>query len=74
MDDAVVSWVCKKQTIVSLSTMEAEFIAASQVGHELFRKKELYGELRMKFVEPMLMWIDNQAAIKHWRVRREDQA
>ena len=31
MDGAVVQWICKKQTRVSLSTMEAEFISASHV-------------------------------------------
>ena len=35
MDGAVVSWDCKKQTGVSLSTMEVEVIAASQEGREL---------------------------------------
>ena len=35
MDGAVVSWACKKQNGVSLSIMEAEFMAASQVGREL---------------------------------------
>ena len=64
MDGAVVSWTCKKQTGVSLSTMEAEFIAASQAGRELLGLKELFSELDMKVVEPMPMWMDNQAAIK----------
>ena len=63
MDGAVVSWACKKQTGVSLSTMEAEFIAASHAGRELLGLKELFGELNMKIVKPMPMWMDNQAAI-----------
>ena len=44
--------------------MEAEFIAASQAGRELLGLKELFGELDMKVVEPMPMWVDDQAAIK----------
>ena len=63
MDGAVVSWVCKKQTGVSLSTMEAEFIAVSYAGRELLGLKELFGELDMNVVKLMPMWMDNQAAI-----------
>ena len=64
MDGAVVLWLCKKQSGVSLSTMEAEFISASQAGRELLGAKELLSELRVRVREPMPMWIDNQAAIK----------
>ena len=64
MDGAVVSWACKKQTGVSLSTIGAELIAASQAGCELLGLNELFGELDIKFVEPMPMGMDNQAAIK----------
>ncbi|KAE9355288.1 hypothetical protein PF008_g4131 [Phytophthora fragariae] len=31
----VVGWICKKQSSVALSTMEAEFVAASQVTAEM---------------------------------------
>ena len=44
--------------------MEAEFIAASQAGIELLGLKKLFGEMGMKIVKPMPMWMDNQAAIK----------
>ena len=64
MDGAVVMWLCKKQSGVSLSTMEAEFISASQAGRELLCTKELLNELRLSVREPMPMWMDNQAAIK----------
>lgn len=52
MDGALVSWTYKKQTAVSLSTMKAEFIAASHDGCELLGLRKLFGELDMKFVEP----------------------
>uniref|UniRef100_A0AAV1TZS5 Polyprotein n=1 Tax=Peronospora matthiolae TaxID=2874970 RepID=A0AAV1TZS5_9STRA len=64
MDSAVVLLSCKKQSGVSLSTMEAEFISASQAGRELLGTKELLNELKLRVREPMPMWIDNQAAIK----------
>ena len=47
-----------------MSTMEAEFISASQAGRELLGTKELLNELKLRVREPMPMWIDNQAAIK----------
>ena len=63
MDGAVVSWVCTKQTGFLLSTIEVEFIAASQAGRKLLGLRELFSELGMKVNEPMPMWMDNQAAI-----------
>ena len=70
VDGAVVSRACKKQTGVSLSTMEAEFIAASQAGRELLGLKKLFGELDMKVNEPMPMWMDNQASIKQVEIKK----
>nr|CCA16050.1 gagpol polyprotein putative [Albugo laibachii Nc14] len=64
IDGAVVLWSCKKQTGVSLSTMEAEFIAASQAGRELLGLRPLFQELGIKIAEPMKMKMDNQALIK----------
>ena len=41
MDGAVVLWLCKKQSGVSLSsTIEAEFISASQARRELLGTKD----------------------------------
>ncbi|CAH0479686.1 unnamed protein product [Peronospora belbahrii] len=64
MDGAVVMWTCTKQSEVSLSTMEAEFIFASQAGRELLGLKKLLGELKLRICELMPMCVDNQAAIK----------
>ena len=55
VNGAVVLWVCKKQLGVSLSTMEAEFISASQSGRELLGTKELLSELKLRVREPMPM-------------------
>ena len=64
MIGAVIMWLCKKQSGLSLSTMEAEFVSASQAVRELLGTKELLCELKLQVREPMPMWIDNQAAIK----------
>ena len=65
MNGAVVLWLRKKQSDASLSTMEAEFVSASQAGRELLGTNELLSELKLQVREPMPMWIDNQAPIKH---------
>ena len=53
----------RSRVVSLLSTMEAEFIAASHAGRELLGLRELFGELGMKAIEPMPMWMDTQAAI-----------
>ncbi|KAE9261798.1 hypothetical protein PR003_g33793, partial [Phytophthora rubi] len=53
VDGMPVSWVCKKQTGVSLSTMEAEYTAASVMATELLGVRELLGELGITHASPM---------------------
>jgi hypothetical protein len=64
MDGAIVHWICKKQTGVLLSTMEAKFTSAPDVGRELLGLRELVRELHFAVSQPMPMPMDNQAAIK----------
>ncbi|CAI5730849.1 unnamed protein product [Peronospora farinosa] len=64
VDNIPVSWMCKKQGGVSLSTMEAEFTAASLMARELLGVRELLQELNLKLEEPMPLRVDNQAALK----------
>ncbi|GMF30943.1 unnamed protein product [Phytophthora lilii] len=64
MDGAIVHWVCKKQTGVSLSTMEAEFTSASHVGRELLRLRA-GARAALAVSQPMLMHMDNQSAWQH---------
>uniref|UniRef100_A0AAV1T118 Uncharacterized protein n=1 Tax=Peronospora matthiolae TaxID=2874970 RepID=A0AAV1T118_9STRA len=53
MDGAVAFCLCKKQAGMAVSTMEAEFVEASQGGRELLGLIELFNELKMAMVEPM---------------------
>nr|CCA22467.1 Mitochondrial Carrier (MC) Family putative [Albugo laibachii Nc14] len=55
--------VFERQHSVSLSTMEAEFVAASKAAQELLGARELFKELKINVKEPMILWMDNQAAI-----------
>ncbi|CCI44843.1 unnamed protein product [Albugo candida] len=52
---------CKKQHLVALSTMEAEFVASLKASQELLGARELFNELN-----PMILWMDNQAAISQF--------
>ncbi|KAE9159173.1 hypothetical protein PF004_g31638 [Phytophthora fragariae] len=64
VDGMPVSWTCRKQGSVSLSTMEAEYTAASVMATELLGVRELLGELRVKHEVPITLRVDNQAALK----------
>ncbi|ETI43950.1 hypothetical protein F441_11179 [Phytophthora nicotianae CJ01A1] len=58
-----ISWECEKQTFVALSTTEAEYVAGTDEAQELLGVKELVGEIGLKMDLPMVMHMDNQAAI-----------
>nr|CCA25296.1 AlNc14C288G10202 [Albugo laibachii Nc14] len=64
MDGDVVQWMCKKQTGVSLSTMDVEFTPASHVARELLGRRELLSENGFQVEEPMKALMENQATIK----------
>jgi hypothetical protein len=59
-----VSWICKKQPCVSLSTQEAKFIAGSEVIRDVLGVQELMDELNIKFVKPSQVCMDNKEGIK----------
>uniref|UniRef100_A0AAV1TUP3 Polyprotein n=1 Tax=Peronospora matthiolae TaxID=2874970 RepID=A0AAV1TUP3_9STRA len=64
LNGMAISWSARKQGGVSLSTMEAEFVAASEIARELLGVREILCEIRMALELPMLMHVDNQAAIR----------
>jgi hypothetical protein len=59
----IIHWYCTKQNSVSLSTMESEFIAAARGAQELLGCYELLQEIGSPSQLPMLLHMDNQAAI-----------
>lgn len=59
----IVGWICKKQNCVALSTMEAEFVAASQTTAEMLGIIEFLHEIGLKTRTLSVLHVDNQAAI-----------
>ena len=58
-----VSWSSKLQSMVALSTTEAEFIAAVEAGKEMFWMRNLLQELGYPVTSPSTFRIDNQSAL-----------
>jgi hypothetical protein len=60
---AAVAWGSKQQSVVALSTFEAEYIAACTCGQEVVWIRGLLGDLGIKLEQPTTIFCDNQAAI-----------
>jgi hypothetical protein len=58
-----VSWSSKLQSLVALSTTEAEHISAVEAGKEIIWMRNLLGELGFQFSGPSMLRMDNQSAI-----------
>jgi hypothetical protein len=58
-----VSWSSKLQSLVALSTTEAEYISAVEAGKEILWMRNLLGELGFQFSGPSVLRMDNQSAI-----------
>ena len=59
-----VLWSSKKQQIVSLSTTEAEFIAATACACQAIWLRRILEELQFKQVEATTVFCDKNSAIK----------
>jgi hypothetical protein len=64
MGTGAVSWMSRLQSIVALSTTEAEFISAVSAGQEIVWMCSFLGELGYSFDAPSLLLVDNQLAIQ----------
>jgi len=64
LNGGCLTWSSKRQASVSLSTTEAEFIAASETTKEATWLRKLLAELGYECIEPTKLYIDNQSAIK----------
>jgi hypothetical protein len=64
MGTGAVSWMLRLQSIIALSTTEAEFISAVSAGQEIVWMRSFLGELSYAFDAPSLLLMDNQSAIQ----------
>ena len=63
IDGGAVSWMSKKQELVTLSTMEAEYVATTHAAKELLWFRRLISEIFRSLRQPILLHCDNQSAI-----------
>ena len=63
IDGGAVSWASKRQEIVSLSTTESEYIAATHGGKEAVWLHSLLSQIFGPFKNPTTLFSDNQSAI-----------
>lgn len=63
MGSGTVSWSSKLQSLVALSTTEAEYISAVEAGKEICWMRNLVEEMGFPMTTPSVLRIDNQSAI-----------
>lgn len=64
MGTGAVSWSSRLQSIVALSTTEAEYVAACTAGQEILWLRNFLGSLGYKFDAPSTLYMDNQSAVQ----------
>jgi hypothetical protein len=63
IDGAAISWGSRKQELVTLSTTEAEYVAATHGAKEAIWLRQLIGEIFKPLEHPTTIHCDNQSAI-----------
>ena len=61
---ASISWSCRKQTCVALSTTEAEYIALAEASQEAIWIRRLIEDFEQKKPERTIIYEDNQSCLK----------
>jgi transposase InsO family protein len=61
---ATISWRCKKQDLIALSSMEAEYIALCDAVKEVKWLKRLLNDFGVDINNPILLYEDNQSCLK----------
>ena len=64
LSGAAISWSSKKQATVSLSSTEAEYIAAARATQEATWIHTFLSEIGHPLKKPITLYVDNQSAIK----------
>ncbi len=63
MGTGAISWSSRLQSVVALSTTEAEFISAVSAGQEILWLRHLFQELGYPIKGPSTLYIDNMSAL-----------
>jgi len=63
IDGGAMSWSLKKQELITLSTMEAEYVAATHAAKEVMWLRCLISEVFGPLEEPTMLFSDSQSAI-----------
>ena len=64
INGGLISWCCRKQSCVSLSTAEAEYIAICEAAKEIKYIYNLLNEMSISVCKPITIMEDNQSCIK----------
>jgi len=59
-----VSWCCRKQSCVALSSMEAEYISLCEAGQEAMWLRRLLKDFNIDIKTPTIIYEDNQSCLK----------
>ena len=63
VDGGAVSWMLKKQELVTLSTMEAEYVGATHAAKELIWFRRLIAKIFRPLLNLTVLHLDNQSTI-----------
>jgi hypothetical protein len=63
LHNSPVAWSARKQTIIALSTAEAEYIALTVVMRKILYLQALIAELYKPVIPPIPVYCDNQGAV-----------
>eukprot|EP00253_Pinus_taeda_P026954 PITA_26954 len=62
-----ITWACKKQAAISLSSAEAEYRGAVEASKEALWLRQILSEFGFEQQHPTTLWCDNQSAIQLWK-------
>jgi len=64
LGDSLISWKSKKQSIISQSSIEAEYRAMTSTTKEIVWLRWLLADMEISFFHPTPMYCDNQSSIQ----------
>ena len=64
LNGSAVSWSCRKQTCVALSSTQAEFISLAEACKEAKWFWEMFRNLKYEVEDTITVWEDNESCLK----------